>query len=116
MLNMYAGLNFGVVGVDLDTVPVHVSMKLKLVRILKSETMIVPKNGIQGGTGVGLKQINVADHLNTVPVGGGSEIHVLVKDGSDVIAHCKVFGNEVTALGGWAGREFDLCRMIQGAL
>ena len=100
----------------------HIELKLKLIRELKSQTMIVPRGTSDGlaavprGTSKGLVTIPVADFLNTVSIrgGGGTENHVIVKDGSTVIAHCKIVNGFASAVrDGWAGRSYTLLGMLR---
>lgn len=109
----------------------HIELKLKLIRELKSQTMIVPRGTSKGngfgtgsaavprgtsknlaavprGTSKGLVTIPVVDFLNTVSIhgSGGTENHVIIKDGTFVIAHCKIVAGVASVVGsGWAGRS-----------
>ena len=113
----------------------HIELKLKLVRDLKSQTMIVPRGTSKGmesvnvprgtskgmvavprGTSKGLVTIPVADFLNTVSIhgSGGTENHVIVKIGTDVIAHCKIMNGTASVVQeGWAGRSYTLLGMLR---
>ena len=122
----------------------HIELKLKLIRDLKSQTMIVPRGTHLGGAGAGVKSvivprgtykgmgvsvesvptnvprgtslesIPVTDFLNTVSIMGGKEIHILIKDGTFVIAHCKVVAGVASVVGsGWAGRSYNLLEMLR---
>ena len=89
----------------------HIELKLKLVRELKSQTMIVPR-----GTSDGLVTIPVTDFLNTVSIhgSGGMGNHVIIKDGSTVIAHCKIVNGTASVVrDGWAGRSYTLLGMLR---
>lgn len=89
----------------------HIELKLKLIRDLKSQTMIVPR-----GTSKGLVTIPVVDFLNTVSIhgSGGTENHVIIKDGNFIIAHCKIVNGVASAVrDGWAGRSYTLLGMLR---
>lgn len=89
----------------------HIELKLKLIRDLKSQTMIVPR-----GTSKSLVTIPVVDFLNTVNIRGslGTENHVIVKVGLEVIAHCKIAGNIASVVReGWDGRSHTLLQMLR---
>ena len=89
----------------------HIELKLKLVRDLKSRVMNVPRGtsknlaAVPRGTSDGMKSVNVprgtsdglvtipvVDFLNTVSIhgSGGTENHVIIKDGNFIIAHCTI--------------------------
>ena len=119
----------------------HIELKLKLIRDLKSQTMIVPRGTSNGngsgngsaavprgtsngngsaavprGTSKGLVTIPVADFLNTVSIrgSGGVENHVIVKDGNFIIAHCKILNGTASVVReGWAGRSYALLEMLR---
>lgn len=104
----------------------HIELKLKLIRELKSQTMIVPRGTSDGngsgngsaavprGTSKGLVTIPVVDFLNTVTIMGGKEIHVIIKDGNFIIAHCKIVNGTVSVVQeGWAGRSYTLLGMLR---
>lgn len=104
----------------------HIELKLKLIRDLKSQTMIVPRGTSKGngsgngsaavprGTSKGLVTIPVVDFLNTVTIMGGTENHVIIKLGSQVIAHCKIVNGTASVVQeGWAGRSYTLLGMLR---
>ena len=101
----------------------HIELKLKLIRDLKSQTMVVPRGTHLEGVesvptnvprGTHREVIPVTDFLNTVSIMGGKEIHVIIKDGAFVIAHCKVVGGVASVVGsGWAGRSYSLLEMLR---
>ena len=120
----------------------HIELKLKLIRELKSRTMNVPRGtsleGVSAGVesvptnvprgtnrglksiptnvprGTHLESIPVTDYINTVSIMGGTENHVLIKDGTFVIAHCKVVAGVASVVGsGWAGRSYSLLEMLR---
>ena len=100
----------------------HVELKLKLVRDLKSKVMIVPRGthlesrtmNVPRGTCDGLVTILVVDFLNTVSIMGGTENHVIIKDGTFVIAHCKIVNGTASVVSdGWERRSYDLLRMLR---
>lgn len=114
----------------------HIELKLKLIRELKSQTMIVPRGTSNGsaavphvprGTSKGMESVNVprgtskglvitpvVDFLNTVTIMGGTENHVIIKDGSTVIAHCKIVNGTASVVQeGWAGRSHTLLGMLR---
>ena len=106
----------------------HIELKLKLIRELKSQTMIVPRGTSNGngsgdgsaavprGTSKGLVTIPVADFLNTVSIhgSGGTENHVIIKDGNFIIAHCKILNGTASVVrDGWAGRSYALLEMLR---
>lgn len=89
----------------------HIELKLKLIRDLKSQTMNVPR-----GTSKGAESVPVTDFLNTVSIHGslGTENHVIIKDGTFVIAHCKIVAGVASVVGsGWAGRSYSLLEMLR---
>lgn len=85
----------------------HIELKLKLIRELKSRTMNVPR-------GTSLESIPVTDFINTVTIMGGNESHVIIKDGTFVIAHCKIVAGVASVVrDGWAGRSYALLEMLR---
>ena len=98
----------------------HIELKLKLIRDLKSQTMIVPRgtsNGMESANvprGTHREVIPVTDFLNTVSIMGGKEIHVIIKDADFVIAHCKIVNGVASVVwDGWAGRSYSLLEMLR---
>ena len=93
---------------------------------VKPRIMNVPR-GTSKGMGVGvesiptnvprgtsLEVIPVTDHINTVSIMGGTENHVIVKDGTFVIAHCKIVNGVASVVSdGWERRSYDLLRMLR---
>ena len=83
------------------------------------ESMNVPRGtsldvGVNVPRGTSLESIPVTDFLNTVSIMGGKEIHVIIKDGTFVIAHCKVVAGVASAVkAGWAGRSYSLLEMLR---
>lgn len=76
-----------------------------------AESVNVPR-----GTSKGLVTIPVVDFLNTVSIhgSGGTENHVIIKDGSTVIAHCKIVNGTASVVQeGWAGRSHTLLGMLR---
>ena len=99
----------------------HIELKLKLIRDLKSRVMIVPRgthregvNAVPRGTSDGLVTIPVVDFLNTITIMGGTENHVIIKDGNFIIAHCKIVNGTASVVwDGWAGGSYELLEMLQ---
>ena len=100
----------------------HIELKLKLIRDLKSQTMIVPRGTSKGmesvptnvPRGTHLVAVPVTDFINTVSIMGGTENHVIIKDGTFVIAHCKVVGGVASVVsGGGERRSYELLEMLR---
>ena len=98
----------------------HIELKLKLIRELKSRVMAVPRGtsknlaAVPRGTSDGLVTIPVVDFLNTITIMGGTENHVIIKDGNFIIAHCKIVNGVASAVrDGWAGRSYALLGMLR---
>lgn len=107
----------------------HIELKLKLIRDLKSQTMVVPRGTSNGngsgngsaavprgtskgmesvnvpcGTSKGLVTIHVVDFLNTITI----------MDGNFIIAHCKIVNGTASVVQeGWAGRSYTLLGMLR---